>query len=113
MNRADLNQLLADCPSLESAWQAHERSDEYQPDLPYVEAGAIAHIVVDNREEREELDRFFERLDALLVGADVQAADLIATGLLEVIQNRSLMSGVSLAEWSRFSVRVQSSYGAD
>ena len=98
-----------DVPGLRTFWRECEASAEFEADVPYVQMGwvgtYIANRVIESRDA--ELGPFVERVERLCDEANQETRDLIATGLLESIQNTWLRAGRDLADFPvRFGPRT-------
>jgi hypothetical protein len=121
--REPIRRLLAACPRLEAEWQGQRVDDDDGP-LPYMQAGALARVVVASlgRGDTEGFDALFAEVERILAFGSGADKELVVVGFLEDLQGalgwagaepdalRPWLGGVAGREWdglTRFWAEVQ------
>ena len=80
--------LLAACPALQAAWDG-ERTDDKDEPLPYMQAAALAQVVVDaySKGQTTCFTELFQEVEAVVAGGAAKEQDLAIVGFLEDLQS--------------------------
>ncbi|MEA2683132.1 MAG: hypothetical protein QOK05_1460 [Chloroflexota bacterium] len=81
-----IQRLLSACPALRAAWESERADDESEP-LPYMQAAALAEVVVQAlaRDETDCFPAFFRTMEEY-VANESDETELAVTGVLEDLQ---------------------------